>query len=121
MVEKLIECSFYNNFKNPLKRFPSAISQARQRLRKVLMVLKIPQERCSSIFHDRLKFLESGRFLAADLNHAKGLEKIVEGFKISGKTNHIFANCLTIHMSCSFETGKSCRQMLEGDFIVGKR
>ena len=112
---------FLFNFKNPLKRFPPAISQARQRLRKLAKVPKIPQERCSSIFHDRLKFVESGRLLAADLNHGKGLEKVVEGFKISGETNLIFANCLTIHMSCSFETVKSCRQMLEGNFIVGKR
>ena len=112
---------FLFNFKNRLKRFPPAISQARQRLRKLAKVPKIPQERCSSIFHDRLKFVESGRLLAADLNHGKGLEKVVEGFKISEETNLIFANCLTIHMSCSFETGKSCCQMLEGDFIVGKR
>ena len=118
MVEKLIECSFYSNFKNPLKRFPPAISQARQRLRKLA---KVPKIQCSSIFYDRLKFVESGRLLVADLNHGKRLEKVVEGFKINGETNLIYSNCLTIHMSCSFETGKSCRQMLESDFIVGKR
>ena len=109
---------FLFNFKNRLKRFPPAISQARQRLRKLAMVPKIPQERCSSIF---LKFVESGRLLAADMNHGKRLEKVVEGFKINGETNLIFANCLTIHMFCSFETGKSCHQMLEGNFIVGQR
>ena len=38
MVEKLIECSFYSNFKNPLKQSPPAISQARQRLGKLAMV-----------------------------------------------------------------------------------
>ena len=111
---------FLFNFKNPLKRFPPAISQARQRLRKLAMVPKILQERCSSIFHNRLEFVESGSLLAADLNHGKGLEKVVQGFKSSAKTNLLFANCLTIHMSRSFETGKSCCQMLEGDFIVGK-
>ena len=121
MVEKLIECSFYSNFKNPLKWSPPAILQARLRLRKLAMVQKILQERCSSIFHDRLEFVENGRLLAAELNHGKGLEKVVEGFKISRETNRIFANCLIIHMSCSFGTGKSCRQMLEGNFIVGKR
>jgi hypothetical protein len=112
---------FLFNFKNCLKRFPPAISQARQRLRKLAKVPKIPQERCSSIFHDCFKLVESGRLLVADLNHGKGLEKVLEGFEISGETNLIFANCLTIYMSCSFETGKSCRQMLEGNFIVGKR
>ena len=46
---------------------------------------KILQERSSSIFHDCLEFVESGRLLAADLNHGRGPEKIVEGFKISGE------------------------------------
>ena len=84
---------FLFNFKNRLKRFPPAISQARQRLRKLAKVPKIPQERCSSIFYDHLKFVESRSLLAADLTFGKGLEKVVEGFKISGETNLIFANC----------------------------
>ena len=84
MVEKFIECSFYSNFKNPLKRFLPAISQARPLAQIGYGASKIPQERSSSIFHNCLEFVESGRLLAVDLNHDKGPEKVVKGFKFSG-------------------------------------